>query len=948
VHEAYYSLKLFKNFSVIRLFYLVPIVLSAILLGVLSFFLSLFFSSTAIAAPQFLADQYSERTSLTPYLDLLEDTAGLLSIKEVTASTHTYRFAPVDRPHLNFRFTDSAYWLRFTAANTGESTLYQAFEVSPATVDSIDFYRLDRNTRGEAIISDKRPDAEYYTESPTKIYRLKLEPNSQTVFYLRVQSTGPLNLTLFASPTDRFVNFLTTKSHLMGLSIGALLLVAVINLLFSVILKQPLFLYHFAYLAAMITFKQIDNGLLVRYLPPGSSWMHQSMPLATFLMNAMAILFAYQVYKNWSLPKPCRLVLQTLIALNLAGCLSVSSLSNSFLYLWSYLLFALSLLTVIAFSLYLYVHANSRFNLQLALAKSCVVFSILGGWYCIHTGILSQNQATILVTLGLVIDAVIVSLALQFLTQRQTTKENDYQHHIALAEAECRARDKILDRINHDIRTPVSGIMGMAELLKGTALSANQKDHVETLEKSSQELLDYIHEIQDFSKLQSGDLHLQNTRFDLTALVSNCLNGFRAQAETQHIELICDIQPDTPAWVLGDAGRVRQVLLHLLRNAINHTEQGEVILRLEPEGPTIQFTVSDSGSGISKKQMKELMATDHRDYNLKEGNYSLGFQIVKQLVSAMSGKLGIISEFGQGTTVWFSIPLPEQAPHKQEAKATDRSLQGRRLLIVDDNEACRKVIVQQANGWGMRTAAAHSGGEALALLRAQANIGSQFDIVIIDQGMPTMSGLQLACRIQQDPDLDSENMVLIMLTGLSGAPDPATISETGIVRVLSKPVSGKTLRVVLTEELNYLEQSDTRVKTQEVPSNKPQQYPARVLIAEDNRISVKVLEAMLDKLGASSYTAGNGQHAFEAAQMGRYDLILMDCEMPIMDGFEATRCIRQWEHDTHRNPTPIIALTAHTMDEHKEQSQLAGMNAHLAKPINMGELENVLRRWATS
>jgi len=272
--------------------------------------------------------------------------------------------------------------------------------------------------------------------------------------------------------------------------------------------------------------------------------------------------------------------------------------------------------------------------------------------------------------------------------------------------------------------------------------------------------------------------------------------------------------------------------------------------------------------------------------------------------------------------------------------------QGARLLVVDDNDTCRKVLLQQCSAWGIQASAVPSGKEALALLRTKAHIGEYFDAVLLDQDMPGMTGMQLAARIKEDPSLNHD-ILLIMLTGISNAPSKIIARNAGIKRILAKPVAGYTLKTTLADELGQRQRGARRPVVPEPVTKPPPQVPAdfRVLVAEDNSISTKVIRGMLGKLNLQPDTASNGAEALQAMKAKQYDLVLMDCEMPVLDGFSAAAQLRSWEAEVHRERTPVVALTAHILSEHKERARQAGMDGHMAKPVEMSQLRKLIEFW---
>ncbi|MFN3579620.1 MAG: response regulator, partial [Pseudomonas sp.] len=324
-----------------------------------------------------------------------------------------------------------------------------------------------------------------------------------------------------------------------------------------------------------------------------------------------------------------------------------------------------------------------------------------------------------------------------------------------------------------------------------------------------------------------------------------------------------------------------------------------------------------------------------------DGSGHLGLVIASQLVQMMGGQVGVKDSTEQGNGVWFSLPYtPQQSSIEPDNEG--RCLVERRTLIVDDNATCRKVLQQQCSAWGMQTQCVSTGKEALALLRTQAHLGNPFEILLVDQSMPGMSGLELASRIKDDPAI-KHHLMIIMLTGISQSPSRVIARNAGIRRILSKPVAGYTLRTTLIDE--WQQHNLQRQQQLAEDTDLPEVSQFRVLVAEDNTISTKVIRGMLGKLGMQVHSVQNGNQAVLEAQTGHYDLILMDCEMPEMDGFTASEQIRQWEKVSGRQPIPIIALTAHILPEHRERSRLAGMNGHIAKPVELAQLRDQLNFW---
>ena len=603
------------------------------------------------------------------------------------------------------------------------------------------------------------------------------------------------------------------------------------------------------------------------------------------------------------------------------------------------------LLMLLVYHLMRFAYGGDRQNLvQAGLCALPPLLGLSGVWPA-----LPAHVNALLLTSGL-IGLFLYSLLLRERQRALIHARASASRAEAASRAEQAGKAKFLARISHEIRTPMNGVLGMTELLLGTPLSAKQRDYVQTIHSSGNELLLLINEILDISALESGEIELDDVQFDLHALIEESIDIFRARAEQLGVELIGFIQPQVPRTISGDPGRLRQTLLNLLDNAFKQTDEGEVLLvaALERDNtpPRLRIAVQDSGRPLSSAERdmllsRQLHSSDYLDENHPDGY--LGLIISRQLVDLMHGEFGIEIGNQQGSTLWLSLPL-DPASLQQAALDPDLQLREARVLVVDDNETCRKVLIQQCSSWGLQVSSAASGTEALALLRTKANLREYFDAVLLDYDMPGMNGLQLAARIKADPYINHD-LLLVMLGGQSQAPSKLVARNAGISRILAKPVAGYTLKATLAEELGRQRRGPATPGSQrQLPAL---QVPAdfRVLVAEDNSISTKVIQGMLGKLDLIPDLVSNGRDALRAMQSRHYDLVLMDCEMPVLDGFSATEQLRAWEAAGQQPRTPVVALTAHILGEHRERALEAGMDGHVAKPVELSQLRELVEHW---
>ncbi|MCW5966073.1 MAG: response regulator [Bryobacterales bacterium] len=529
------------------------------------------------------------------------------------------------------------------------------------------------------------------------------------------------------------------------------------------------------------------------------------------------------------------------------------------------------------------------------------------------------------------------------------------------AESANRAKSQFLANMSHEIRTPMNAVLGMTSLLLDTSLTGRQRFYVDTVRASAEALLSLLNDILDFSKMEASKLELEHVDFHLDSMLDDFLALMAVKASEKRLELVLDIESNVPRYLRGDPGRLRQIITNFTSNAIKFTERGEVVVGVQmisqqATEAMLRFYVRDTGIGIPAEKISRLFARFSQvdaSVTRKYGGTGLGLAISEQLVSLMGGEVGVRSEPGAGSEFWFIVPVAAQAEANRMAESVPPVFAGARVLVVEDNPTHRQVVARQLRCWGMQVQEASDAKIAMQMLRSDAASGMASAVVLVDRTLPDSSAEDLVNAIRSESALSHCHSVL-MAPGVY-LPETRRLAEAGFAASLPKPIRASHLMRALVEVLACPHYANSGAsasletvadKLREGEAEAPPQFiHAQVLLAEDNLINQHVAMAMLRRLGIRADVVASGREALEALERKRYQLVLMDVQMPEMDGLEATRRLRQLEQSASGPRVSVVAMTAHAMQGDRQTCLDAGMDDYVPKPIRRSELEEVLRRW---
>ncbi len=881
------------------------------------------------AAPELRLNDHQNKLLLTPYSDILEDEFASWQIDDVRSDTLRHRFRPVENPDLRLKKSIRRYWLRVRLTNPGDDAVLRMLEVSPASISNIAVY--DDTGHQPHLDSDQ-------LIRKRALYRIHLPPTSSREYLISIDHQHSAQLTLHLYDDATLLGESDRQVFFGALLIGILTFCLGYCVIGGLVYRDTLFGWHAVFCSLLVIHSFIAFDFIGEPQGLAPPWDQVLLMLLRLSAAICLLLFAlrFPIYPRTN-ARAWQITLQAVIVINFCT-IALVIISGSPAKL-AHLVLALSGIVLVgsAAAEFFVTYTRAVFYYLCVIALSFALFGIAELRHQLSLTDAYVRDLSV-VAVGIMVAVNHAALLIARARARRQRQTDEAQRIAVLGEVN-RAKSDILARITHDIRTPMSAMLGVTELLQETRLNASQKDYLRTLQRSCHELIQLLEESGQAARFNDNDVELTSQVFNLSELVSDALSGFRNMAAERALELICDIDPLMGDQLIGDPSRLRQLLMHGLNSAFDHCDDGYILLKISQVSSRpghIQIDLSHRGKPFTREERQALGKTSRDD---SQHSVNARFAIIARLVQVMRGQVSVRAT---GDIHTLHITVETGRPEGLSHTPTDNTLlRDKRLLLVDDNKTFCDVIGKQCSTWGMSAFSAHNEQAALALMRNQKLIGAQVDFVLIDHRFAD-NGLQLSQRIHEE--FKDKPPVILLLAHANINYSRDQLQRAGVRRVLSKPLGNIALRSALLGESHYAATQRGRHLDQ-YGSDALSLPSLHCLVAEDNPTNALVLVRMLSGLGITVKHVENGQQAVNNFIRGDFDIVILDIEMPVMDGVEATREIRRFEEEEERERTPIFGLTANALDEQRDRYLQAGMDLHLVKPVRLWELAESIQRW---
>ncbi|MCP5468825.1 MAG: response regulator [Deltaproteobacteria bacterium] len=897
-------------------------------------------------------DGSKQSYTLESSLQIFIDEENKLDVQEVASGQHDALFKKVHEKAPNLSFNNHSVWFKFEVIHDIPQDQEWFLQVNYSLLNHLNLFYLDAEGKLQQTIVGmnypyySRPIDDYYYTLP-----LNLPANSKRTYYINVQSDFPYSLPFKISSEEVFRADSGFRNWVLTSYFSFITAMMLYNFFLFIAVKDRPYIYYVLFILTFAIFQLSVFGISVRIFPNAIWWnLHQR-----HIFGNLAPLFAMQFARSFFnssqyLPRTDRYMKLGIYAF-IAGIFLTVFISNY----WGGFVLATS---IMVFSVVLMIANIQRVwqgnkPARYFLLSWSIMVASSSVYQLWSFGLISYNILTIWIFLaGSSTEAILLSFALAYRINVLRQEKAETAQLATKAKAEAEAKSDFLAKMSHEIRTPMNGVLGMAQLLGATPLKPVQRNYTQIILSSGKILLNLINDILDHSKIEAGKMQLESIPFQVNTLVEECTTVVATTIENKDVVLRAYISPQTPPVLAGDPNRIRQIIVNLLSNAAKFTQEGSITLRVEPEinpenGNTeFVFSVKDTGIGISESDQKKLFTPfTQADSSItrRYGGSGLGLTISKQLVELMHGEIGVESENGKGSRFWFRLPLA--ASQLPGVSVLDTSpLKKIKILIAEEHSIASRDILENCFSWGMQCTVIHSSEECRQLF-VDASNQKTFDIVLCSAEILQEDNFRLF-RLFQD-NLSLSHIPVLLLLKNNVTPDDRIFQLGNLYAAIEKPFTNfrlakKLLQILRKEKEDFTLAKELLAEEEQVSLNQ-----LHVVVVEDNIVNQMIIQGLLKNLGVYPKIIENGRKAIEEFKNSTQtiDLIFMDCEMPEMDGYTATAKIREIEKERGQSHVPIIALTAHALEEYRQKSFAAGMDDHLTKPIDYNKLKEKLLQW---
>lgn len=877
----------------------------------------------SFAAPVLEVQSNLNELNLTPFVDVLETEPQALTLDQLQSRNWRNRFRPLRT--LSYQTPiGKSIWMRFSLRNSGDQPVYLVLKRQP---DEFLNSRLIAASTGRELPLQKNQRM----LRQAKLYYLTVPPHSSESWYLNIPKAQHQYISLQLFSLNQLVSYQSARDLIAAICFGALVVITLFNLLTAIGTRQSTFLTVTG-CALLLMFSQLGSW---GYYPDGDATFAKGPLFGVLicLMMALTLTLAIQfpVYPR-AQQTLWKTALQLILAVNLVAAAWIPFTEPYMRLQISQTSMLLSLLFVCFVSLIGWLQTQSRLLMYFFTIKALYLmsFALIMTHYIARLDHV-ENIATLMLVAS-TLDIALMSLLVVFRAIANRRAQNQNEHSIALAEAQWRNRSELGAQLAHAIRTPVSNMIGMSDLLSSTRLTALQQDYVSTMQRAGRELLDKLEEARQLSSPASARTEARNLPLNITELLDEVLAELRHSARAQDKSIVSDLSPRLPKHLLGDAPRLRQLIVHLLNDAMQRSRGEDIALRLDFKH---QLIIDLRYRGQWPDNERNLLSDGditHTSDTSQRQQSQLRLAVIHQLIKGLNGSISIQQGDEDACVLRARLPM-SQLPSGDKAIAVEGTeiLKGKCALLLDDNQTFSDFMLRQAEFWQMTLHSCKDIGEAIALLRNEQAAGRRVDALIVDFS-PLQSGVAEGLNRLQNAT-GTETAIPALCFDI--VTDRRDIPDDWHIEILRKPVTGREVGAALSRALN------PEIYTTAATNRRP----LRCLIAEDDETSGRIIRGMLNRMGIDAELVENGQLAVQRLKEEAFDCLIMDYEMPVLDGEQATRQIRDWERELRSHPIPIIGLTARAAEEQRNANMLAGMDAHLIKPVQAEELASTISRW---